>query len=39
MSEQTILSEVKRYIYEAVQQAVSKCRIALRDSEVSDPRR
>lgn len=36
MSEQTILSEVKRYIYEAVQQAVSKRLIALKDSEVSE---
>ncbi len=34
MSEQTIMAEVKMYIYEAVQQAVSKKMIELKESEI-----
>ncbi len=36
MSEQTIMSEVKRYIYEAIQQAVSKGKLVLKDCEISE---
>ena len=36
MSEQTIIPEVKRYIYEAVQQAVSKGKIELKTSALSE---